>query len=255
MDIRDILIYFSYKYDGDYDKVINAINIKEKMDYEEYTEIKKNINCDILTIIDEKYPDYFKCLDKPPLVIYYYGNIDLLTHNNRLGVVGTRKPTEYGIKITKKILDELLDKKDVIIVSGLALGIDSLAHRCALKHNANTIAILANGIDNYYLKCNLKLYFEIKEKGLLISEYPFNSCVKKSNFSIRNRLIAALSQIILVPEAKNNSGTAITLNYALDLGKNILCIPKTIDFDSLCNTYIQQGAKMVLCAQDIIEEF
>lgn len=254
MEIRDVIIYFAIKYQGDFELIFKAIRRKEKIDTEECEKVLSELNCQTMTLIDDDYPEYFKALMKPPLVLFYVGDKNLLHHEKRLSVVGTRRPSDYGKRVTKNLLNEVLERKDVLIVSGLALGIDSIAHQCALDNNRKTVAILANGIDEYYIKDNKQLFERIKKEGLIISEYPSHTKVKKENFGVRNRLIAAMCQTIFVPEAFNNSGTSITLNYALEFGKNILCVPCSIDIDSLCNAYIQQGAKLILAADDIIEE-
>ena len=254
MDIRDILIYFSIKYSGNYDLIYEAIKNKRKVSPEECEKLIKTNKSGVITILDEKYPDYFKSLAKPPLVLYYYGHKEFLYHPFRLSVIGTRKPSEYGTKITEELITEILNKKDVVIVSGLAQGIDSISHRTALKLKKKTIAVLANGIDTFYLKKEKELYNQIKENGLIISEYPLSVNVEKENFRVRNRLIAAISPNLLITEAKKHSGSSLTGYYALEQGKNILCVPRNIDIDSLCNAYIQQGAKLILCANDVLEE-
>ncbi len=254
MEIKEVLIYFALKYKGDFDNIYEAIRRKEKVNKEECHKVVSNLKCETLTILDEDYPLCFKSLSKPPFVLFYIGNKKLFNYQRKLSVVGTRKPSEYGKRITIKLLNGVLENVDVAIVSGLALGIDSLAHSCALNNNRKTIAFLANGIETYYLKSNKNLYEQIKKDGLLVSEYPYFTKVAKENFLIRNRLIAAFSPTIFVPEASNHSGTSLTLNYALELGKNILCVPQNIEIDSLCNTYIQQGAKLILTSEDIIEE-
>lgn len=254
MKIRDILIYFSIIYDGDFDLIYQAIKNKEQVDERTCEKTNKELKYKTITIIDNDYPIYFKVLSKPPFVIYYQGDKNLLYKNKRLSVVGSRKASTYGEKITKSLLKDVLEIEDVVIVSGLALGIDSFAHEIALKMNRGTIAVLANGIDSYYLKDNYALYNSIKENGLIISEYPPKVKITKEKFLLRNRLIAALSPTLFIPEAKNKSGSSITANYALELGKNIICVPKNIEIDSLCNTYIQQGAKLIMTADDILEE-
>lgn len=254
IEMRDILIYLAIKYSGDFNMIYEAIKNKWKIDGKECKEVLKTLKCHTLTMVDATYPSFLRALHKPPFVLFYYGNIDLLTKNKKIGVVGTRKPSEYGISATEKLLIDVLNKKEVTIVSGMAMGIDQVAHQTALKMNKNTIGVLANGIDTFYLKKDMNLYDEIKVKGLIISEYPFNCPVKKENFVSRNRIIAAISDVLLVTEAKIKSGTSFTVNYGLDLGKTILCVPDRIDNDSLCNAYIQQGAKLIMDAKDIIEE-
>ncbi len=254
MKIRDILIYFSIKYGGDFDLIFKAIKNKEKVDETICKKVNEELKYKTITIIDSDYPMYFKVLNKPPFVLYYQGNKELLFKSKRLSVVGSRKASNYGERVTKSLIKGVLEKEDVVIVSGLALGVDSFAHETALKMKKGTIAVLANGIDSYYLNSNYSLYESIKENGLIISEYPPKVKISKEKFMLRNRLIAALSPTLLIPEAKNKSGSSITANYALELGKNIICVPKNIEIDSLCNTYIQQGAKLIMNAEDIIEE-
>ncbi len=252
MTIRDILIYFSFKYEGDYEKIMKAIKTKETIDMDFYNKIDFSINC--ITILDNNYPEEFKQLYKPPLILYYEGDINLLFYKKKLSVVGTRKPSSYGKKVMHMIINEVLKMEDVLIVSGLARGIDTLAHTLCLENKRKTIAVLAQGIDKYYLKNNQELLDRIKQEGLVISEYPPGVKIKKENFSFRNRIIAVLSKNIFVPEANSKSGTSITLNYALELGRNVLCVPKNIDADSLCNTFISQGAKPIISFYDVLED-
>ena len=256
MEIRDILIYFAIIYEGDYDAIYDAVKSKKQVDYKDLEIKLSSLKCNCLTILDADYPTYLKNVYKPPFVLFYYGDISLLKHPQILSVVGTRHPTNYGKLICKKILNELLIDQDIVICSGLALGIDSISHEAAIENNKKTIAVLANGIDNYYLKNNIDIYNKIKKNGLLISEYPTDTNVCKENFRVRNRLIATIGKIIFIPEAKIKSGTMITVKYALELGKDILCVPCDIDRrDSITNYLIKQGAKLVDNYLDILDEF
>lgn len=255
MEIRDVLIYFALVYEGDYDAIYNAVKNKESISQKEIERRLSELKCNCLTILDDNYPHYLKNVYKPPFVIFYYGDIFLLHHKRILGVVGTRHPSTYAKVACKSILKDLLKYEDVVICSGLALGIDSISHDVTLECNRKTIAVLANGIDNYYLKSNMNLYNKIKEKGLLISEYPLDVNVKEENFRVRNRLIASIASVLFIPEAKIKSGTMITVKYALEAGKDILCVPCDIDRDdSLTNYLIKQGAKLVDSYLDIVEE-
>ncbi len=255
MEIRDILIYFSIIYEGDYFKIMNAIKLKEQIDINNMKVVLSRIKSSTLTIIDENYPKALKEILYPPLVLYYYGDISLINHDKILAVVGTRHPTDYGKEVTRNLILDLLNHEDIVIVSGLALGIDSIAHEACLTKGAKTIAVLANGIDNYYLKTNMQLYENIKENGLILSEYPFCVEASKENFPFRNRIIAGLAKNILVPEANTKSGTSITIQRAIEFNRNVLCVPCDIIKDSLTNSLIHDGAKMVLNYMDILEEF
>lgn len=255
MDMRDILIYFAIKYEGDYELIRRAIKDKEKVGLDELNNTLKSVSSNTITFLDDNYPICLKQLYNPPFVLFYYGDITILNKVKSLGVVGTRSPSNYGVEVTNYLLGDLLEKEDVVIVSGLAIGIDSLAHEIALNKNRKTIAVLANGLDEYYIKNNLYLYNRIKENGLILSEYPSNSKVDKSKFRVRNRLIAALSNAVLIPEANIKSGTSITINSAIELNKEILCVPSSIlEKDSLTNYLIKEGAKCIFDYKDILDE-
>ena len=254
MEVRDILIYLSIKYKGDFEKIYSAIITKEEVDYNKVDEVISSLKHNAITIIDDNYPDLLKQTYKPPIVLYYYGDIDIINNRRKLGVIGTRHPSEYGSDVTQSILNDVL-KEDITIVSGLAIGIDSLSHQCALKNNKKTIAVLANGLDSYYLDNNINLFNSIKEKGLILTEYPMGVKLNKDNFKVRNRIIAGLSKAIFVPEANKKSGTSITIKYALEMDREIMCVPSSIfNKESLTNFLLKQGAKIVLNSEDILEE-
>lgn len=250
MEIRDILICFSIKYNGDFDRIYKAITKKEEISFEEFEEMKK-MNLKVITCLDANYPQSLKNCYKPPLVLFYKGDISLLNEKYKLAVVGSREPSIYGKEATVKILDELLIKQEIIIVSGLARGIDSLAHKEALKNNCKTIAVLGCGLNNYFPYSNIELRNDIEEYGLVISEYPPFVEARSENFPLRNRIIAALSDAVLICDAKKRSGTQITANYALEFGKDILCIPHSILEENLCNILIKEGAIPVFDGDDI----
>ncbi len=251
--MRNILIYFATKYHGDYRLIMNAIKEKEKVDEEELKKIK-NRNYKAITILDDDYPFELKSIYMPPFVLFYKGDISLINGKNKLAVIGSRKPSEYGINATKKILDELFLQCEAIIVSGMASGIDSIAHLSSLEHKMKTIAVLGCGIDYCYPSENLMLKKEIEKNGLVLSEYPDKTVPNKNFFPLRNRIIAGISKAVLVTDAKIKSGTQITIRFALEQGKEIYAIPHSIFDNSFCNELIKQGAVPVLKGQDL-EEF
>lgn len=251
--MRNILIYFAIKYQGDYRLIMNAIKEKEKVDEEELKKIK-NRNYKAITILDDDYPFELKSIYMPPFVLFYKGDISLINGKNKLAVIGSRKPSEYGINATKKILDELFLQCEAIIVSGMASGIDSIAHLSSLEHKMKTIAVLGCGIDYCYPSENLMLKKEIEKNGLVLSEYPDKTVPNKNFFPLRNRIIAGISKAVLVTDAKIKSGTQITIRFALEQGKEIYAIPHSIFDNSFCNELIKQGAVPVLKGQDL-EEF
>ena len=250
--MRRIILFFAIKYNGNYKKMYQAIKDHEIVSQSDLEKIESKINCNYITIVDANYPKYFQSIGFPPLILFYYGNINLLTSFNKVAVIGNRNYSMYGKEMTEKIVKELKEY-DAVIVSGLALGIDSIAHNEALNNNMNTIAVLGGGIDYCYPLSNKHLYDKIKHNGLILSEYPNNVIPEAQNFLIRNRIIAAISDYILVSEAKYKSGTMNTVSYALEYGKDIFAVPNLANIGSGCNYLIKQGAKLVECAKDIYE--
>lgn len=247
-----ILVYFAIKYEGDWELIYSAINRKEKVDAEEVEKLVSKCNSSYITLLDEKYPERLKSIYKPPFVLFYKGNINLLSKEYKsVGVVGSRAYSGYGKKVTKSIVKDLV-KENIVIVSGLAKGIDTISHETCLENQGNTIAVLGNGIEVFYPNDNKLLQEEISVKGLLISEYPCWKGSQKENFPKRNRIIAGLSDAILVTEAKKKSGSMITVSRALEMGKDIFCVPCSIECNSGCNSLIKEGAKLVESAQDIL---
>ncbi|MCI6357858.1 MAG: DNA-processing protein DprA [Erysipelotrichaceae bacterium] len=250
---RDVLLYFSLKYIGDWDKIYSAIRNKEKFDENEYILLKSEVKSNYITMLDDEYPESLKNIHKPPFVIYYYGDINLLKNDKLITIVGSRDYSEYGEYCCVSITKELVTK-GYVVVSGLARGIDVIAHNVALENEGKTIAILGSGIDYCYPKQNSKTYEQIKEKGLLMSEYPNNFTAIKENFPKRNRILAGLSPNLFAPEFKINSGTSITISLALSYGKNIFCPPHPISSMTGNNILIKEGAMLVETANDIIFE-
>jgi len=206
-----------------------------------------------ITIEDKIYPNLLKNIYNPPKKLYYLGNINLI-NKFTIAIVGSRESSYYGNTISKEFANDL-SKKGVIIVSGLARGIDKYAHIGAGK---NTIAVLGCGINIIYPGENRKVYENIiKAGGLIISEYDINTPPYKSNFIARNRIISGISNGVIVVEAKKKSGTFSTVDFALEQGKNVFAIPGPINSlkSEGTNELIKQGAKMVTNINDILEEY
>lgn len=203
----------------------------------------------------KKYPSQLLHLPNPPIGIFCKGNLLLLKeYTHTFAVVGTRKTTQYGRDVTKKIVTELASSR-LCIVSGLALGIDAISHLSALEAQGSTIAVLGCGVDCCYPQENYNLYKSILENdGLIISEYPPAVPPSKGSFPARNRIIAALSEGILVTEATEDSGSLITADIARELGKKIFAIPGPITSPGSMGTLalIQKGAKLVRNSDDIV---
>ena len=206
----------------------------------------------------KEYPKLLAQIHGPPKQLYCRGNIKLLD-SFCIGVVGTRKLTTYGREATEKIVSELAGN-NLTIVSGLAFGIDTIAHQTALDNNLPTIAVLGTGVDDksIYPNTNLPLSHQILENdGLIVSEYPQGTEGYKSNFPARNRIISGLSKGVLVIEAPEISGALITTRFATEQNRDVFAVPGNIfSLNSKGpNMLIQKGAKPVFSAQDILGSY
>ena len=219
--------------------------------YEKYI-LKNDIK--IINISDDNYPAKLKNIYAPPITIFAKGDISLLS-SKAIAIVGSREPSKYGIYVAEKFSKEL-SKEGIAIVSGLAKGIDTFAHVGALSSFGKTIAVLGSGIDVVYPKENAKYYREISEKGLIISEYIVGTAPESKNFPQRNRIISGLSDGVLVVEARKNSGTMITTDFALEQGKELYVIPGNItsNLSAGTNNLIKEGAKLVTDVCEILED-
>ncbi|HBV67959.1 MAG TPA: DNA-protecting protein DprA [Clostridiales bacterium] len=209
----------------------------------------------LITIYDECYPKRLREIEGAPAILYYKGTLEEID-NLSISVVGSRKATSYGKWAAEKLTSELA-AFGVNIVSGLAAGIDSVAHKAALKSGTKTVGIIGCGIDVIYPKFNEKLYAELAEKGgAVITEYPFGMQPMPNNFHDRNRIISGLSDGVLIIEAQEKSGTLITAGHAANQGKEIFAVPGNIDslYSRGTNSLIRDGAKLTTSVEDIIEE-
>ncbi|HNZ83886.1 MAG TPA: DNA-processing protein DprA [Candidatus Pacearchaeota archaeon] len=209
-----------------------------------------------IKITDKNYPKRLKEIKDAPDVLYIRGKIPLADHY--LGIVGTRQYTIYGKQVALDISSDIA-KSGIIIISGMAQGIDTFAHMAAIENNTPTIAVLGTGLDekSIYPQSNIKLSRRIIEKGgCLISEYPPGTHGNKATFPKRNRIIAALSEGIVVIEAKDKSGSLITADWAKKMEKPIFAIPGSIysQFSDGCHKLIKQGAIFTTSYQDILKK-
>ncbi|WP_240375301.1 DNA-processing protein DprA [Bacillus piscicola] len=206
----------------------------------------------ILTRFDDEYPERLLHIYDPPWILYAKGSVELLQRQRSLAVVGTRTPTDYGKKALHYLLPPLIKKK-VLIVSGLARGIDTLAHHITLRSQGRTIAVLGSGFDYIYPRENTNLAMNIASHHLLLSEFPPSVPPQKWHFPMRNRLISGLSDITFIAEAGERSGSLITAYQALDQGKEVRALPGTI-FSSMSkgtNHLIAEGADPVKSPHDL----
>lgn len=208
----------------------------------------------IITWADDEYPKQLFEIDSPPPVLYYKGDESVLNYAFLFAIVGTRRPSAYGIEATKLIANELC-QCGMVMVSGMATGLDTEAHKAAIANNVPTIACLAFGHDICYPAHNREIKQIIEKTGVSISEYPPGTKVQKSSFLNRNRIIAALSRGVCVAEARKVSGTMNTVAHALELGRDVFSVPGNI-FSPLSegtNCLICEGAHPVVSGKDIID--
>lgn len=216
-------------------------------------EIKK---VQIITVEDELYPYNLKQIEDAPPILYALGDTGLLKNDNMLAVVGSRNASLSARKLAEQIAADIA-KQNIIVVSGMARGIDAAAHTGALRANGKTIAVVGTGVDVVYPKENEKLYQELAKNGLVLSEYPFHTQPQASNFPRRNRIVSGLSKGILVVEAGVQSGSLITAHQALEQGRDVYAVPGA-PYDgraSGCNKLLKDGAVLVESAEDILENF
>lgn len=253
MESRKLLIYFALKYKGDWESIYEALKSKEEPEDEEVAALLKTMTSKAITFLDDEYPESLKSIYRPPFVLFYHGNINLLDCKMKsIAVVGARDCTTYGIECTCKLVKDLC--KNLTIVSGLARGIDLCAHACALKYKGKTIGVLGSGINRIYPDSSEKIYNIMKKTQLVISEYPEDTEPTLKTFPVRNRIVAGLTNVALIPEARMISGSSITAGMVLRNGGYVCCCPDRMGNNSLCNHLIKNGACLVETAEDIYEE-
>ncbi|MDR1644732.1 MAG: DNA-processing protein DprA [Tannerellaceae bacterium] len=214
---------------------------------------KNKITCYFLP--DPDYPAYLREFNDAPLLLYFKGKCDL-NCSRSVSVVGTRKPTDYGRSLTETLIEDLAALcPDMLIVSGLAYGIDVLSHQCALKHQLPTVAVLAHGLDRIYPPLHRSVAVEMLENGGLLTEYPSGTTPDKPNFVKRNRIIAGLSNATVVVESANKGGSLITAEIAFSYSRDVFAFPgKTTDpYSQGCNRIIRENrACLIRCAADLV---
>jgi DNA processing protein len=206
-----------------------ARNISSGCSFEDAVEQQRKLlaaGVTLISIQDARYPARLRQIFDPPVILFSRGRTELLGSHS-IGVVGTRRPTAYGIAATERLSADL-SKAGLTVTSGLARGIDTAAHRAALAGEGKTVAVLGCGVDVLYPAENRKLYDEIGHKGLLVSEFPIGAPAYPQNFPIRNRIISGLSLGVLIVEGAQHSGSAITAKLAMDQGREVFAVPGNI---------------------------
>jgi len=213
---------------------------------------KRNITP--LFIFDPSYPSRLAEIADPPFLLYVRGEVNW--EQAMIGIVGSRNMTDYGVQVTEKIASDLA-ANGIIVVSGLALGIDAVAHQATINEGGQTVAVLGCGIDRVYPSSNLVLAKQILEQGAIISEYPCGTHPAKQNFPARNRIISGLCMGLVVTEAAEGSGSLITARSALEQNREVFAVPGSIfNINSFgTNSLIKMGAHPITSVQDIFDEF
>ena len=267
MNSEELLAALAVMCNGDWENIMCALKTRSRMKREReesgerwddefefgpYLDIVRHSDYKFITILSDKYPPAMKHQYMPPFVLFYYGDISLLSNvYKNVAVVGSRECTEYGQRMTREIVKDVA--KEYTVVSGLALGIDSIAHETAINNGGKTIAVLGTGIDYCYPARNRKLYEELKKNHLIISEYPGDMLTDIASFPRRNRIIAMISRGLIVTEAYARSGTLTTVMFALQCSRVIMCVPYPAGLDSECNRLINDGAFLIESGKQAID--
>ncbi len=229
------------------------VSIRQKVDLDKVWKNIKNQGIQVLTWEDEKYPQRLKEISQPPPVLYLRGEM-LPEDRFSVAIVGTRRVTPYGRQVTDEIATTLA-AKGITIVSGLARGVDTIAHQAALRTGGRTLAVLGSGVDRIYPPEHRDLAKKISGSGAVISDYAPGTPPESSNFPPRNRIISGLSLAVVVIEAGKTSGALITAEFAAEQGREVFAVPGNIlaPQSKGTNKLIQQGAHPLLSAQDIMQ--
>lgn len=234
--------------------VIDALlDVRAAVDLEQIWAQIQSKGINLVTLQDENYPARLRQIDQPPPVLYTLGELNV-QDEWAVAIVGTRRQTHYGRQAAEE-LAAFLAQNGVTVVSGLARGIDSTAHRAALDAGGRTIAVLGSGVDQIYPAENRGLALEMAERGAVLSDYALGTPPEASNFPPRNRIIAGLSIAVVVVEAGERSGARITANFALEQGREVFAVPGNIFSPQSqgTNRLIRDGAHPLLAPQDLLE--
>lgn len=241
------------------DKSVGSIPyLRSQIDPERLLAEHLRANPQFWTPSDPDYPRLLWEIPSPPPLLYYQGKVDRLENEGKIfaiAIVGTRYPTDHGQRWTQR-LAQALSQRGFTIVSGMAAGIDAVAHQAALRAGGRTLAVLGTGIDHIYPPNHRTLYENIQQQGLLLSEYPAGTLPNRVNFPARNRIIAGLTRATLVLEAPEKSGALITARYANDFNRDVYTLPNSPDIPQAkgCLRLLTQGATPILDSEELLEQ-
>jgi DNA processing protein len=220
----------------------------------ELAAVRKIAGCSLLNWTEPEYPQTLLQIYDPPVFLYVRGDAQVLNLPS-ISIVGTRKPTLYGTQMAQRLGRELA-ARGLVVVSGMARGIDAIGHQGAMEAHGRAIGVLGTGIDVCYPKENKKLYEKVLERGAIISEFPLRTHPAPENFPVRNRIVAGMPLGVVVVEGAQYSGSLITARLAMEFGREVFGVPGNVTqpVSFAPNQLIKQGAKLVTCAEDVIEE-
>jgi len=236
--------------------VAQAVFKKEalKRAEKELAAVRRIAGCRLLNWTEPEYPQTLLQIYDPPVMLYVRGEPQILNLPS-ISIVGTRKPTLYGSQLAERLGRDLA-ARGLVIVSGMARGIDAIGHKGAMAANGRAIGVLGTGIDVCYPKENKKLYEKVLERGAIITEFPIGTHPAPENFPVRNRIVAGIPLGVIVVEGAQYSGSLITARLAMEFGREVFGVPGNVTqpVSFAPNQLIKQGAKLVTCAEDVIEE-
>ena len=250
---REILIYIAIQAKGDWNKIQSMIHQRPELDEDEVKSLVSQQKA--LTILDPEYPEQLKTIFQPPLVLFYEGDISLITsdtYKKTVAVIGTRHPTVYSEEEIIKIGEDI-SNHGLNIISGLALGVDRAAHIGALKGKSKTIAVIGCGLEYYYPKANKSLQKLIEQNGLVLSEYPKGTTPEPYYFVRRDRIVAGIASKILIVECGAKSGTMITAAFGNQFGRDVYACPVRINENAelVNNDLLADGALVYQKPEDL----
>lgn len=234
---------------------IEKLNNKSLKRAEEIASECDALGIDVITFFEDSYPENLKNIACPPILLYVKGTLPSMKNIPSLAIVGSRRPSNYGAKMAEKIAEDL-GKRGFIIVSGMARGVDTFAHKGAIKAEAYTVAVLGCGVDVLYPPENGAIKDLIECNGAVVSEFAPGTSPLPTHFPVRNRIVSGMTNGVLIVEGKASSGSSITANLAKDQGREVFCLPGNVDnpLSSVSHKLIREGARLITCAEDIVTD-
>lgn len=254
--MQDLLLYFSLKYKGDFNKIYEALLKKEAVNVFEKDMLKKRLEisgCNYTTLVSDNYPMALKLINCSPFVLYYYGDISLLDEKT-ISLIGTRQPSPLGEETTKNITQELVNN-NFVMIAGLEKGTGAFIHQEGWNNNGRTIAVMHGGIENNPIKENSELYNHLKNEQLIISEYPGYVEPTLQQLGLRSRLITAFSDALVIIETREEQECLSAQYYAFEQGKEVFCIPSDFGCEISGNIHaLESGAKIYTGIESLYKE-